>query len=243
MRVLVTPDYRTLSRTAAELILKAIAAKPDLVLALPTGSTPLGLYEELVRRFREENRDFSGVTTFNLDEYLGLPQAHPNSYHTYMRRQFFDHVNIPASNIHIPDGSPEVDPDVESRLYEKAIQDAGGIDLLIMGIGANGHIAFNEPGSPLDSRTRAVQLTAETIQNARRYFSESDPPSRAITIGIGTILEARRIVLLASGSHKADAVERALHGPVSESAPASALQLHANVIVIPEETAYRRGGE
>ena len=241
MRVLVTPDYRTLSQTAADLLVKAVRSKSDLKLGLPTGSTPLGMYEELVKRYRDENLDFSRVQTFNLDEYEGMDEHDPKSYHTYMRVNFFNHVNIPAANIHIPNGSPGIDPAAESRNYEKAIQDNGGIDLLIVGIGANGHIAFNEPGSPFDSRTRPVTLARETIANARRHFATEAParevPGTAITMGIGTILAAQRILLIASGALKASAVTRALTGPVSESVPASALQLHPHVIAILDEAA------
>jgi glucosamine-6-phosphate deaminase len=190
-----------------------------------------------VKRYRTRQLDFSGLKTFNLDEYSGLAPEHPQSYHTYMREHFFDHVNIPAGNRHIPDGSPNIDAHEQSVQYEDAIRDNGGIDLLIVGIGANGHIAFNEPGSPFDSRTRVVALAPETIANAQKYFVETDVPRTAITLGIGTILEARRIVLLASGAQKADAIRRALSGPVSESVPASALQLHPHVIALVDEAA------
>ncbi len=237
MRVLVMPDYRTLSKAAAELFTKALRIKPNLKAGLPTGNTPLGMYEELVRSHREDHLDFSELLTFNLDEYLGLPAAHPESYHTYMSRHLFDQVNVSAANLHIPDGSPGTDPDAESARYEKSIQDAGGIDLLIVGIGANAHIAFNEPGAAFDSRTRRVDLAPETIRNAQQHFGSEQAPTEAITMGMGTILEARRIVLLASGESKAHAVERALHGPVTTSVPASALQMHPNVIAIVDETA------
>lgn len=237
MRVLVTPDYQALSQTAAELVLKAVRAKPGIKLGLPTGNTPLGMYEELVRRYRIEQLDFSQIQTFNLDEYVGLTNDHPKSYHRYMRRHFFDHVNLLPANIHIPEGSPGVDLDAEAVRYENQIRKAGGIDLLIVGVGANGHIAFNEPGSPFDSRTRAVDLAAETIRNAQQHFGSEPVPRRAITMGIATMLEARRILLLASGSSKADAVERTLHGPVSPSVPASALRLHSRVIVVLDEAA------
>lgn len=241
MRVLVTPDYRMLSQTAAELVAKAVRAKPTLTLGLPTGNTPLGMYEELVQKHQGEHLDFSRVRTFNLDEYLGLPPQHPKSYHTYMREHFFSRVNIVPESTHIPDGTPGVDGDAESENYENAIRDAGGIDLLIVGIGANGHIAFNEPGSSFASRTRVVNLAPETIGNARRHFaSEADVPRSAITMGIATILDARRIVLLASGSSKAEAVDRALRGPVSGTVPASVLQTHPSVIAILDEAARRR---
>lgn len=227
MRVLVTSDYRTLSERAAELVAEAVRAKPDLTLGLPTGSTPFGMYEELVRRHREEGLDFSRVKTFNLDEYLGLTPEHPRSYHTYMRVHFFDHVNVSPENIHFPNDTTE-----------HAIQEAGGIDFLIVGIGTNGHIAFNEPGSSFASRTRVVDLAAETRANARRHFDTgAEVPSRAITLGIATILEARRILLLASGAGKSNAVRRALQGLVTEALPASVLQSHPAVTAILERAA------
>jgi glucosamine-6-phosphate deaminase len=235
MHVLVTADYQTLSHTAADLVLKAIRNKPDLCLALPTGSTPLGMYEEIVRQYRDQHLDFSRLRTFNLDEYLDLASGHPRSFHTYMGRQFFDHVNIPPENIDIPNGAPGIDAEIESERYERNIAQAGGIDLLIVGIAANAHIAFNEPGSSFDSRTRAVDLAPETIANAQQQFGNERAPSRAITMGIGTMLEARRVLLLASGAAKSDAVKRALRGPVSPTVPASALQLHPRVIALLDE--------
>jgi glucosamine-6-phosphate deaminase len=177
------------------------------------------------------------LRTFNLDEYLDLASGHPQSFQTYMRRQFFDHVNIPAENIDIPNGTPGIDAEIESERYERNIAQAGGIDLLIVGIAANGHIAFNEPGSSFDSRTRTVDLAQETIANAQQQFGKERAPSRAITMGIGTMLEARRVLLLASGAAKSDAVKRALRGPVSPTVPASALQLHPRVIALLDEAA------
>jgi len=238
MRVLVTSDYRTLSEEAAELIARAVRTRPGLTLGLPTGNTPLGMYQELVRKHLHEGLDFSRVRAFNLDEYLGLARDHPQSYHSYMRARLFDQVNLQRENTDIPDGTPGIDADAECDRYENAIRDAGGIDLLIVGIGANGHIAFNEPGSSFDSRTRVVLLAPGTIADARKYFArEGEVPRSAITIGIRTILDARRILLLASGRKKAEAVERTLRDPVSESLPASALQLHPDVIAILDEAA------
>src|SRR5206468_4936786 len=177
--------------------------------------------------------DFSQLQTFNLDEYWGLQQDHPKTFRIYMRKVFFDRVNIAPANIRFPD-------ERHPQEFERAIQGAGGIDLLIVGIGANGHIAFNEPGSSFASRTRVVNLEPETIANARQHFSsEAGVPRTAITVGIRAILDARRIVLLASGALKADAVERASRGPVSEAMPASALQLHPHVIAILDEAARR----
>jgi glucosamine-6-phosphate deaminase len=228
VRVLVTSDYRALSRTAAELLVKAIRARPSLTVGLPTGNTPLGMYDELVHAYRRQQIDFSGLRTFNLDEYLRLPANDPNSYRSYMREHFFDHVNIPPNNIHFPDTDLD---------YEKDIADAGGIDLLIAGIGLNGHLAFNEPGSSFGSRTREVDLAPETIANAREHFCGAPVPARAVTVGIGTILDSRCIVLLASGPDKKGILHRSLHGPVSETVPASALQMHPNVVAIVDEAA------
>ena len=240
MRVLVTPDYRTLSEEAAALVARAVRMKPDLALGLPTGNTPLGMYEELIRKHRQEELDFSRVRTFNLDEYLGIAPGHPWSYHAYMKTRFFDHVNVRPEHAHIPDGSPGIDAALECERYENAIRDSGGIDLLIVGVGTNGHIAFNEPGSSFDSRTRVVSLAPETIQNAWKHFAnEAEIPKHAITVGIRTILDARHILLLAAGPAKAEAIERALRSPVSESVPASAIQLHSDVIVILDEAARR----
>lgn len=227
MRVLVTPDYQTLSEEAAAIVARAIRAKPALTLGLPTGNTPLGLYEQLIRRYQSEKLDFSGVRTFNLDEYIGLPPDDPRSYRSYMSARLFEHINVSPQNTHIPDASSD---------YEDLIRKAGGIDLLIVGIGANGHIAFNEPGSAFDSRTRIVQLAPETIQRAG-----SNVPHTAITMGIATILDARKILLLVSGAEKTEVVRRALRGPVSETVPASALQRHSDVIVIMDEAAASAG--
>ncbi len=238
MRVVVNPDYETLSEEAAEIIAKAVLGKPTLTLGLPTGSTPLGMYDALIRKHRSEALDFSGVRTFNLDEYAGISPDHPQSFHGYMRTRFFNLVNLLRKNIHIPDGSPDIDATVEADRYESAIIEAGGIDLLIVGIGGNGHIAFNEPGSPFDSRTRVVALAPETIQKVTKEFGSSEGiPRTAITMGIGTILDARRILLLASGAAKADMVRRAMRDRVTDAVPASALQLHSNVIAILDEAA------
>jgi glucosamine-6-phosphate deaminase len=228
MRILVTADYRMLSQAAAELIVKAVRGKAGVVLGLPTGRTPLGMYDELVEMYRNQGLDFSQVRTFNLDEYLGLAPTDHNSFRAYMHRHFFDHVNITPENVHIPD---QVDN------YEQAIREAGGIDLLVVGIAANGHIAFNEPGSSFSSRTRLVDLAPETIENAAKQFGKDAVPRQAVTMGIGTILESRHILLLASGKAKADIVRRALRGPITESVPASALQTHPNVIAILDEDA------
>jgi glucosamine-6-phosphate deaminase len=223
---------------AAQLIAHAVRKNPKLRLGLATGTTMVGMYEELVRLHREERLSFSGVITFNLDEYLGLPATHPHSFHCFMRRHFFDHVDVNAHNIHIPDGAISGDYIEYCRTYEDAIRQADGIDLQVLGIGRNGHVGFNEPTSSLGSRTRLKVLSQETIEDNRSSFGlDADIPQCAITMGIGTILEARRIVLLASGAAKAEAVAKAIEGPVSASVTASALQMHPDVTFVVDQEA------
>jgi glucosamine-6-phosphate deaminase len=238
MLIQITEDYAELSREAARIVARAIHTKPGLRLGLSTGSTPLGLYKELIRLHREESLDFSRAVTFNLDEYIGISRAHPASFHSYMRKNFFDHVNVPEESIHIPDGAMRENFDEYCRSYEELIRAAGGIDLQILGLGQEGHIAFNEPSSSLASRTRPKVLTRETVDDNRRFFSEDEqPPRAAITMGIGTILESRRVLLLASGAPKARAVALAVEGPVTSSVSASALQMHRDVTVLADRAA------
>lgn len=237
IKVIVVKDYEELSLRAARHIAKALRAKPNLVLGLATGSTPEGCYRELVRLHQEEGLDFSQVVTFNLDEYLGLPPEHEQSYHYYMRKKLFDHINIRPENTHIPDGLAE-DPEAYCQEYEAMIRAAGGIDLQLLGIGRNGHIGFNEPGSPFDSRTRVVKLTETTRRDNARFFrSLEEVPIHAVTMGLATIMEAREILLLASGASKAEAVARAVKGPKTTELPASILQDHANCTFIVDEAA------
>jgi glucosamine-6-phosphate deaminase len=233
MLVFITNDYAELSREAARMIANAIRQKPDLRLGLATGDTQQGMYRELVRMHREEGLDFSRVITFNLDEYIGLPAGHPQSFRAAMHKSLFDHVNIAPSQVHIPDGSPRDNFDEACNRYEEEIRRAGGIDLQVVGIGKDGHIGFNEPTSSLASRTRPKTLTRQTIEDNRHNFpAGEEPPNAAITMGIGTILEARRILLLASGAAKANAVALAVEGPLTASVSASALQMHAEVTVL-----------
>lgn len=238
MFVILTKGYAELTQRSAGIISEAIRKRPDLRLGLATGTTPLGLYRELARIHREEGLDFSRVVTFNLDEYLGLAADHPQSAHSFMQRSFFDHVNIAPDNIHIPDGTAPGDLDEYCARYEATIQKAGGIDLQILGIGRNGHIGFNEPSSSLSSRTRMKTLTRQTLEDNRQLFQEGQAiPEAAITMGIGTILDARRILLLASGTSKARALARAIEGPVTAFVTASALQLHRDVTILTDENA------
>src|SRR6056297_1357208 len=187
----------------------------DLVLGLATGGTPIRVYRKLVEMHDNDRLDFSAVTTFNLDEYVGLPGDHPQSYRYFMQQQLFDHINVDLHRTHVPDGTA-ADPATAACDYEGRIRQAGGIDLQLLGIGSNGHIAFNEPGSSLASRTRLKSLAAETIRDNARFFgSESDVPRLAITMGVGTIMEAKQCLLLATGENKATAIRDAIEGPVT----------------------------
>ena len=238
MLVVLEKDSDELARQAARMIASAVRAKPKITLGLATGGTMVGIYKELVRLHQQESLDFSQVTTFNLDEYLGLPSAHPQSFNYFMREQFFDHVNISAKNIHIPDGTISKDYDGYAAGYEEAIRKAGGIDLQLLGIGRNGHIGFNEPTSSIGSRTRLKVLTHETIEDNRKFFAPGENiPRCAITMGIGTILEARKILLLATGTSKAMAVAKSIEGPIASAVSASALQLHPDVTFLVDEGA------
>jgi glucosamine-6-phosphate deaminase len=237
MEVIITRTYDEMSRLAAELVARQLLRKPNSVLGLATGSTPIGLYNELIRRHREEGLDFSQVVSFNLDEYLSLPPTHPQSYRYFMDEHLFRHINIPPGNIHVPYGHAESVMEF-CDWYEDQIRGSGGIDIQILGIGGDGHIAFNEPGSSLGSRTRLKTLTEETIRDNARFFASMDEvPRFAITMGVGTILEARKIILLASGAKKADIVAEAIEGPITSQVTASALQLHRDVVVILDEEA------
>jgi glucosamine-6-phosphate deaminase len=239
MRVTVRPDLDAMSRAAARLVADAVARKPDLVLGLAAGTTQIGLYRALVRHRRDGRLDLSRIVTFNLDEYLGIGDDHPQSFRRFIAEHFLDHVDLRSGNAHAPESRP-ADCVAHCRAYERAIAEAGGIDLLLLGIGANGHIGFNEPGSSLASRTRAVTLAAETIAAIRRrgaFGSGGSAPERAITMGVGTILEARRLLLMASGPAKAAAVAGAVEGPVAPALPASSLQRHPDATILVDAAA------
>jgi glucosamine-6-phosphate deaminase len=237
MEVIIQRDYEHMSNTAAQIVVEVLNAKPNAVLGMATGSTPLGLYQELVRLHREEELDFSRVTTFNLDEYVGLPVNHPQSYHYFMREHFFQHVNIPPHNINIPSGTTS-NYRAFCEWYEQRIGECGGIDLQILGIGSDGHIAFNEPTSSMSSRTRLKTLSKMTIDDNARFFDRrEDVPVYAITMGVGTILDARMLVLVASGRAKAREIAQAVEGPVTSMVTASAIQLHRDATVIVDEEA------
>jgi len=237
MEMIIQPDAETASRIAARLVAKLVRAKPDAVLGFATGDTPLLLYKELARLHKAEGLDFSRVTTFNLDEYIGVEPDHPCSYTRFMMENLFNHINVRPEKIHILNGMTKNIPE-ECARYEKAICDAGGIDLQVVGIGADGHIGFNEPSSSLSSRTRLKTLTDETRRDNARFFANaSEVPHDAITMGVGTIMESRRIVFLAFGRDKANIVAKAVEGPITAMVPASALQLHPDVKVFVDEVA------
>src|SRR3954447_23683669 len=237
MEVVVMRSYEAMSLAAAKLVADVLNAKPNAVLGMATGSTLLGVYQELVRMHREEGLDFAQVTTFNLDEYVGLQRQHPQSYYCFMHENFFRHVNVSPGNIYIPSGTTS---NYRSfcEWYEGRIKECGGIDVQILGIGSDGHIAFNEPGSSLSSRTRLKTLAKQTIDDNARFFDRpEDVPIYAITMGVGTILEARQILMLANGAKKADAVAAAVEGPVTAMITASALQMHPNTKAFLDEGA------
>lgn len=243
MLVIVSNSYEQMSKEAAQLVADRLRKKPDLVLGLATGSTPLGLYKELIRLHQDEGLDFSKVTTFNLDEYVGLPPSHDQSYHYFMHENLFRHLNIDPRHIHVPQGMAK-DIDAFCDWYERRIVESGGIDLQILGIGANGHIAFNEPGSSLGSRTRIKTLTGTTrMDNARFFKSSEEVPRYAITMGVGTIMDAKELLLLANKASKAEAIKAAVEGPITAMCPASIIQMHRLAYVfIDKETASKLSG-
>lgn len=232
MEIIIAANYDEMSKLAGDMIERQLLRKPSSVLGLATGSTPVGLYKDLVRRHKQEVLDFSKVITFNLDEYLDLSPSHSQSYRYFMDQHLFNHINLDPKNIHVPYGhASEVEEFCD--WYEQEIKRAGGIDIQILGIGADGHIAFNEPGSSLGSRTRLKTLTKQTIEDNARFFDRSEEvPRFAITMGVGTILEAKEIILLANGAKKAGIVAEALEGPITAQVSASALQMHRHVTVI-----------
>jgi glucosamine-6-phosphate deaminase len=240
MEVIIQPGAREASLLAAQFIAREIRMKPDAVLGLATGSTPVETYRELIRMHREEGLDFSRVRSFNLDEYLGLGAEHPASYRAFMEENLFRHINIRPENTRVPDGLC-ADVPLHCKAYEEDIRTTGGIDLQILGIGTDGHIGFNEPGSSLASRTRIKTLTPRTRADNARYFDAPESvPHHVITMGIGTILDARRILLLGFGAGKSEALSAAIEGPLSPLVPASALHLHPSTHAILDEAAASR---
>lgn len=241
MEIIVVDHYQELSQVSSQIIKELIQNKPRVVLGLATGSTPAGMYQELIHYHQKEGLDFSNVVTFNLDEYVAISPKHPQSYHKFMYDNLFDHVNIHPKNIHISQGD-QADLEDECKIYEQKIRQAGGIDIQVLGIGSNGHIGFNEPGSNPEDRTRVVKLAESTIQSNARFFgSEELVPRLAISMGIKTILEfSKHIILLASGKEKAEAVYRMIQGKITSQLPASLLQSHQNVTVIADNKAAEK---
>ncbi|MEN2467457.1 glucosamine-6-phosphate deaminase [Ornithinibacillus sp. FSL M8-0202] len=240
MNIISAKDYQGISLKACEFIIQTIKELDRPVLGLATGSTPEGLYQCLINRNKENQVSFQDVTTFNLDEYVGLTANHPNSYRYYMNEKLFQHIDITIENTYIPNGSAE-DLEKECVAYEELIQQHDSIDLQILGIGHNGHIGFNEPGTPFTTRTHIVELAETTRKaNARFFNSWEEVPSQAITTGIGTIMDSKQILLLVSGEDKAEALYRLLHGEITEQFPASVLKDHPNVTVIADEAALSK---
>ena len=239
MEIVILPDYDAISRLCADIITKTLREKPNAVLLLPTGKTPLGTYRELVKANREGRADFSSASVFALDEYVGFSSNHKHSFANFLRDNLLAHVNISKKKSHFLSGVAE-DLEGECALYEQRLRKAGGIDLVFLGIGVNGHIGFNEPGSSLGSRTRIKTLTRETIEHNCAIFSGEEVPRFALTVGIGTIMEARKVLLAASGAEKANAVKLALEGPITSEVPASILQMHPNVTCVVDEEAAAR---
>ena len=237
MRVVIECDAQAVSEFVADRIAMMVNHKPDCVLGLATGSTPIQTYRRLIQKHQEQQLDFSRVTTFNLDEYVGLSPDHPQSYRSFMNENLFSQLNVDLGRTHVPDGLAN-DLSQVGRDYEEQIRVAGGIDLQLLGIGADGHIAFNEPGSSLASRTRVKHLDEQTILDNSRFFERPEEvPRLAITMGVGTILEARQCVLMATGAGKAEAIQAMIEGHVTSQITASALQMHADAIVVVDEAA------
>ncbi len=243
MRVLIQPDYASVSKWAANYVAAAIrkfspAADKKFVLGLPTGSSPLGMYRELIEMNRKGEVSFQHVITFNMDEYIGLPKEHPESYYSFMWNNFFNHIDIPANQVNILNGNA---PDLQKECdeYEVRIKQAGGINLFVGGIGPDGHIAFNEPGSSLTSRTRMKTLAADTIIANSRFFDNdmSKVPTSALTVGVGTVMDAQEVLILASGYNKARALQQAIEGGITQMCTLSALQLHPKGIIVCDDMA------
>jgi glucosamine-6-phosphate deaminase len=237
MKIIVEKDYEKMSSRAALLLASQINLKENSKIGLATGGTPIGMYNKLIEMYREDQLDFSRVISFNLDEYCGLSRDNPNSYYYYMFDNFFDHINIKTENVHIPDGMAE-DYKKESRDYESLIEEAGGIDFQILGIGANGHIGFNEPADKLNVMTNVVKLSEETrIANSRYFKNNEKVPKKAISMGMATILKSNRIILLASGKNKVEAIKATASGKISTQIPASLLQTHPEITMIIDKDA------
>ena len=240
MKIYEVKDYQEMSRKAANIISAQVILKPDSVLGLATGSSPIGTYDQLVDWYQKGDLDFSKVHTVNLDEYRGLTGEDEQSYYYFMHKHLFDRVNIVKENTHVPNGMAE-DGEKECRDYEKLIESLGGVDIQLLGIGRNGHIGFNEPDGSFARMTHCVNLTESTINANKRFFaSAEDVPRQAYTMGIGTIMKARKILLIANGEEKAEAVAKAVYGPVTPEMPASILQFHSDVVIVADKAALSK---
>lgn len=243
MRLIIQPDYDALSEWATNYVVERInrfapTADKPFRLGLPTGSSPIGMYKALIKAYQAGRVSFKHVVTFNMDEYVGIPEEHPQSYHSFMWNNFFSHIDIAKENVHILNGNAQ-DPDAECEAYDRAICADGGIDLFIGGIGPDGHIAFNEPGSSLASRTRVKTLTTDTILANSRFFDNdvNQVPKTAMTVGVGTIMDAKEVLILVNGHSKARALREAVEGAVSHQWTITALQMHPNGIIVSDEAA------
>ena len=242
MKIYKAKDYKDMSRKAANIISAQVIMKPNCVLGLATGSTPIGTYDQLVEWYNKGDLDFSEVTTVNLDEYKGLPRTNDQSYYYFMHQHLFDRVNIDPERTNVPNGM-EPDAEKECGRYEALIRSLGGVDLQLLGLGHNGHIGFNEPGEAFEKETHCVDLTESTIEANKRFFASADDvPKQAYTMGIKTIMQAKKILIVVNGENKADIVERAFFGPVTPDVPASILQLHNDVTLVGDEAALAKIG-
>lgn len=242
MKIYKAKDYKDMSRKAANIISAQVIMKPNCVLGLATGSTPIGTYDQLVEWYNKGDLDFSEVTTVNLDEYKGLPRTNDQSYYYFMHQHLFDRVNIDPERTNVPNGM-EPDAEKECGRYEELIRSLGGVDLQLLGLGHNGHIGFNEPGEAFEKETHCVDLTESTIEANKRFFASADDvPKQAYTMGIKTIMQAKKILIVVNGENKADIVERAFFGQVTPEVPASILQLHNDVTLVGDEEALAKIG-
>lgn len=237
MKIYKAANYKEMSRKAANILSAQVIMKPNCVLGLATGSTPIGTYEQLVEWYRKGDLDFSEVTTVNLDEYKGLPITNDQSYYYFMHQHLFDRVNINPENTHLPNGM-EADSEKECRRYEELIHSLGGVDLQLLGLGHNGHIGFNEPNEAFEKETHCVNLQERTIEANKRFFASADAvPRQAYTMGIKTIMHAKKVLVVVSGEDKAEIVKKAFFGPVTPKVPASILQMHNDVTLVADEAA------
>lgn len=236
MKIIHVKDYQTLSQVAGQMIVDLLKQKPTAVLGLATGSSPIGLYQYLIESYKKQEISFKQVRTYNLDEYCGLPRTHPESYYNFMHRNLFHHVDIKEENVHVPSAEGS-DLQAQCDAYNDLLHHVQ-VDLQLLGIGGNGHIGFNEPGTSFDAETFVVKLTEKTRQDNKRFFNSIDEvPTHAITMGIKNIMQAKELLLIASGKSKADAIYQLVHGPVHEGFPASILQRHPNVTIVVDEEA------